>query len=364
MRTFSETAGVRMGGVVALCATLMCVGVARGQGVGQPPDYAWEWATITHPGNAPVSEAQTPGWINSLGNYERRWSGSVNYAYRIAKTEVTCSQYAEFLNAYAQAFNLSSPSTSVTGEFLLWRPVGTGLPARYEVPVGAENLAINPSGRMAFRMANWLHNDKATDQASFLTGAYDIASVLNASGQWTSIPSRSSGARFWIPSIDEWAKAVYYDPNRYGPGQEGYWNYPNSSDSPLISGTLSDGGQTLAGVAPSPSVFYQDVGTYVNVTTPWGLLDASGGWSEWTEKAAGSSAAWVLGSGQFGPAVDRIDSNSTIQSFAVSSFGFRFATSVPSPGTVGALTVFVSILQRRRRAEDSSNRRDFHAGSV
>ena len=93
---------------------------------------------------------------------------------------------------------------------------------------------------------------------------------------------REPGARFFLLNQDEWTKAVYYDPDRFGEGQGGYWRYPDGSDTPLIPGAPGVG-QTSGGwdyVAAGAT--HPDVGAY-GVETPWGLLDASGGVREWLE---------------------------------------------------------------------------------
>jgi hypothetical protein len=51
---------------------------------------------------------------------------------------------------------------------------------------------------------------------------------------------RHQDAAFWLPSVDEWYKAAYYDPNKGSEG--GYWKYATGSDSvptPVKEGTLS-----------------------------------------------------------------------------------------------------------------------------
>jgi sulfatase modifying factor 1 len=41
-------------------------------------------------------------------------------------------------------------------------------------------------------------------------------------------PIRNSGAKYFIPTVDEWFKAGWYDPNKNGVG--GYWNFAYGSD--------------------------------------------------------------------------------------------------------------------------------------
>jgi sulfatase modifying factor 1 len=39
-------------------------------------------------------------------------------------------------------------------------------------------------------------------------------------------------ADYFLPSVDEWYKGAYYDPNKGGRGVGGYWKYPTGSDAP------------------------------------------------------------------------------------------------------------------------------------
>lgn len=113
--------------------------------------------------------------------------------------------------------------------------------------------------------------------------------------------TRSPGAKFWIPSLDEWLKAVYYDPRPVLTGKNWsswgwqsepnarsiWWWHPASSDEPLRAGLLNDGGQTNASYfwfLPNIPLETFEVGAYPHIQTPWGLLDASGGFREWTEE--------------------------------------------------------------------------------
>src|SRR5690606_23240620 len=95
------------------------------------------------------------------------------------------------------------------------------------------------------RYCNWLHNGKVNEQWAFDTGAYDASTFgRDENGDFTDDYTPLPGARFWIPSVDEWLKAVYYDPDRHGPGEGGWWLFPDSSDDPLVIGYPEDGGET------------------------------------------------------------------------------------------------------------------------
>lgn len=88
--------------------------------------------------------------------------------------------------------------------------------------------------------------------------------------------------------MDEWYKAAYYDPGKSeGPG---YWKYPTASDATPNNMILHpDAGNnanftgnnlqsTLNGV-----VKLTDVGEFENSASAYGVLDAAGNVSEWSE---------------------------------------------------------------------------------
>ena len=55
-----------------------------------------------------------------------------------------------------------------------------------------------------------------------------LSSVRAASWAFTT-PGEITGARYWLPSEDQWYKAAYYDPTKNGTG--GYWTYATQSDA-------------------------------------------------------------------------------------------------------------------------------------
>src|SRR5690606_8218056 len=77
-----------------VCAALGVCLSANAIAGNAPPDYHWQWATIGDVGN--------PDFVTSPpGGLPPEHIGGVNYAYRIATTEVTWSQYHEFITAFA-----------------------------------------------------------------------------------------------------------------------------------------------------------------------------------------------------------------------------------------------------------------------
>ena len=331
------------GGLLAACppagvASLGQAGVI-GPRAGAVPDYDFDWATIGDPGNRGVLSEEAPLDVNVRGR------GSVGYAYRMATTEVTTGQWLEFVNAYSPYFDRTKEQEA----FFASQNIGFDpLLGRWTLIAGTENVpAKGMSWRFAARYVNWLNNSKAITRDAFETGAYDTSTFTkNADFTLNDQSTRSPGSQFWIPSLDEWIKAVYYDPDKNGPGDSGYWLYPNASDEPLVSGLPGEpGAQTSADLTFFAKL---DVGSYPDVSAPWGLFDTSGGVAEWTEELnlSGSRHISKGTSTAMGDSFlfDRLDA--TISG----SDGLRLASVVPEPHTITiALLCIISCTGRRRR---------------
>lgn len=290
------------------------------------PDYGIPFRTIDAAGNRPTIPSETP-WQPELQ------VGSIGYEFRMSQTEVTTSQYIDFLRAYSPYWNGSPGTVDFTG-FWIYYDTSRG----YYIPEGYENHAAQASWGLAARFCNWLHNGQAADLASFETGVYDMASGAR---------DRLPGATFWLPTEDEWIKAAYYDVDRYGPGLDGYWIYPDRDNVPLIRGLPGTGAETNAGIGvPMP------VGRYPDSASPWGLLDLSGSDAEWLEtfvNVSGPEARGYRGSqnvGIPGDALDRLDIFSDYHR-ASALLGIRLASSVPSPSALVFTLCAIVMLNRR-----------------
>jgi hypothetical protein len=161
---------------------------------------------------------------------------------------------------------------------------------------------------------------------------------------------RKPDARYWIPSVHELIKAAYWDPNKDGIG--GYWQHPNSSDTPLAAGLPGEPGAER--IDPDyDAAFRVDVGLFPNAASPWGLLDVSGHWREATDSRSGLLSD---------PRRFAIGSNATDQLYAeadrLGAFGetdlagsetFRIATRVPAVPTVFLMATAAGIATTRRR---------------
>ncbi|TVQ61508.1 MAG: hypothetical protein EA379_06115 [Phycisphaerales bacterium] len=339
--TMSDTIRIRLHHRAA--AALIAILAAASAHAGKAPDYGLNWVTIGAPGNrgALASELPTRPQLAGLG--------AVDYRYRMTRTEVTHTQYFNFVQAYAPYVS-SGHTNSVRFHGGSAHLVGfqNGVP-QYQFNADHPHLASQMSWQYAARFVNWLHNDKVSEQWAFESGVYDTSFF----GQGpNSIATRSSDAKYWIPSIDEWAKAAHYDPNRYGEGQEGYWLYPYQSEVPLQGGPPGSGAMTNAGNdwgAPSS----MPVGSYPHADSPWGLLDVSGGAREWLEDGepfGNNLLRLVAGSalGQPSHNTDRLDRYG--EGFEhLSVHGLRIASAIPSPGAAALCAVSLLFAARRRR---------------
>jgi len=305
-------------------------------------DYGIDFAVIGAPGNRAVNAVEGP-LLYELGGIGP--IGAVGYEYRVARTEVTASQWFEFVQAYAPYYEGSRNDPGFTSDWIVPSSFDPDQPAGYRLATGAEQLAANMSWRFAARYVNWLSNDKRPEQWAFETGVYDTSTFTNnPDGTFNDQPAHSPDARFWIPTLDELTKALYYNPDRYGEGQEGYWRHPTSSDTPPIPGYPEDGGESAAGIYFGDATRWVDVGSYPGVQSSWGLLDGSGGVSEWTEWSNGTVRG-TRGSadygGEFFAYSEQVDVFGAASPFGYGLPGLRIASSVPAPSWV---TPFVLIL--------------------
>ena len=350
-------------GLLASLAGLFIASAALAQG-SVPPSYGFDFVTIGAAGNRSMLPSER------YYNYNREpWManvGQVNYEYRISRTEVTTGQWERFAE-------LAWPQVRGTGVARLQDFQGSFFDTNGENGQ-SPNFVLNTSNGamptmpmdMSWRAAaiycNWLHNGAPTRQQditadTFARGAYDISTFRRIDtpngGFFFDQPQRSPGARYWIPNMNEWTKAVYYDPNRYGPGQEGYWLYPNSSQTLPTFGPPGSGAGAGYNVGPYP----YPVGSYPGSVTPWGLLDAIGGQREWTETVfdlqlldgqLASRGHFYRGSN--GSAVGTANENDDFMLISSQGYpaGLRIASPMPAPATAGGLLVFIALFGRWR----------------
>ncbi|GDX99834.1 hypothetical protein LBMAG48_22380 [Phycisphaerae bacterium] len=328
--------------------------------------------TITSPGNRP--------WVAPPGVPLGDASGVVDYEYRIGRSEVTSAQWVEFFNAaYDRPASERLPFVRVPQ---FWGGIGTtpNTPGGQRWTTTAQS-ALLPVGDISWRMAamycNWLHNGKSLDRNAFLSGAYDVSTFGESTPgdvrTWTDQAARSPGARYFIPTRNEWMKAAHYDPNKINADGSvgGWWVYSNSSDTPYVYGppgamvngqlTNANAGWVRGGAfGDFADPYTVQLGAY-SATSPWGLIDVAGGSAEWLEDIR------VLQGGA--DRVRRFDGSyrSSSPSLSVvlldtpggvageypniptSEFGFRVAAVVPAPAPCVVLGAGLFMYGARRR---------------
>jgi formylglycine-generating enzyme required for sulfatase activity len=245
--------------------------------------------------------------------------------------------------------------------------------AKYEIKPGRDNNpVVFVSWYDSIRFANWMHNGMGSGDTE--NGAYTLLGGTPEPANGFSI-TRNPGAKWWLPSEDEWYKAAYHKND----GVTGnYWNFPTStgfapssdqppgSDAPGQSNTANfrkdDGvangfndGYAVTGSTSfvSSQNYLTDVGAYTLSTSPYGTFDQGGNVSEWNEARiliAGPyrghrGGNWFNEDFELWAAIRR-DSNPILyESFEL---GFRVA-SIPEPASITLCLAGVLMLMLQRR---------------
>jgi hypothetical protein len=325
--------------------------------VSPPPSYGIDFVTVGAPGNAPVTDL-SPFPLSPVPG-----RGQVDYTFRIGRTEITTGQWLEFVNTFA-----TQPGTPInTLGATFWGaepdPGYHGPGYRYRLRSDVATPAMLPVAGIAWRDAarycNWLENGKGPSLDTLVTGAYDTTTFGEGpGGVFTDPLTHLPGAQYWIPTLDEHLKATNYDPDRFGAGQGGWWHNMNRSDDPGTPGPPGVGTTSAGWDDPLQQWGEWNIplGAYPQSLSPWGLLDTSGGATEWTEEVfqpgrpverglrgsyAGRPGLWLFDS------LFAVTSNHP--DFGVVTEGFRIASAVPSPGAAGVVVVVLCFAPRRRR---------------
>jgi formylglycine-generating enzyme required for sulfatase activity len=278
-------------------------------------EFTIEFVDIGNPGNA----ADTTGAPNPAG-----W---VPYVYRMGKYEISRDMITKANTAGSLGIDLQDMS-------------------RFGGNVGT-HPSTGVSWNEAARFVNWLNTSEGLLPAYKFAvqpgeGGYDAnANILlwesGDAGYNSANPFRNELAYYFLPSVDEWYKAAYYDPS-----SSGYFNYPTGSDSaptPVASGTTAGTAVYGQSLSPGPA----DI-TLAGGLSPYGTMGQGGNVWEWEETEynltndnAGSSRG-LRGSGWGGVSGElrafiRGNGLPTHEDYWI---GFRVA-SVPEPGSITLL---------------------------
>ena len=284
-----------------------------------------EFVGIGDPNNA----ADTTGSPNP--------AGKVDYAYRMGKFEIS-EQMVDKANTLG----------------------GLGITKTLR---GPDKPATQLSWNEAARFVNWLNTSTGSTPAhKFAIQPGEVGYSANANIElWTISDAgydpnnlyRNSLARYFLPSVDEWYKAAYYDPT-----SGVYFDYPTGSDTaptPVASGTAANTavyGETTA-IGPA------DI-TLAGGLNPYGTMGQGGNVLEWEETDLDLVNGPTLSSSARGVRGGVWNNGSLLLRSLVrdccfyttsedSRVGFRVASIIPEPSTLlqfcfGSLAV----LWRRR----------------
>ncbi|MBX3353637.1 MAG: SUMF1/EgtB/PvdO family nonheme iron enzyme [Phycisphaeraceae bacterium] len=337
----------------ALLVSFALVSTASARDLRVTVEHGYEFVTIGAPGNRAYEGY--PFGPNLMGAGQ----GRVDYEYRIARTEVSTGDWLEFRNTNSHLADNPQFFATVNG----WGAQTTTTTGQWRLTPGLANAERTPVGITSWISAamycNWLHNGKEVSAQALLTGAYNLAGAgytVDSPRVVGSPVPREQDAKFFIPTRDEWKKAVYFDPDAEDPafpGQGRWWLFPNQGDDLLVPGYPGQkGAETsayLTGPPPegSPTANYIPLGSYPQTMTPWGLLDASGATSEWLDHWD-SVRYFSAGSSYGGSGPDQVDDQ--VWNTADTGFrGLRIAAAVPAPGVCATLSLYTIIMTRRRR---------------
>jgi formylglycine-generating enzyme required for sulfatase activity len=193
------------------------------------------------------------------------------------------------------------------------------------------------------RFTNWLHNGEGSGDTE--NGVYEISEGLSE--------TRSTNAKYWIPSQDEWYKAAYHK-NDGATGN--YWSSPTGTDdTPNNNLPTSDTGNSANFANPgyttgSFSYPLTDVGAYALSGSPYGTFDQGGNVWEWNESLVSLSfrgqrgGAWSFNNFDLSGTYDGV-----FPTHESNSVGFRVA-SIPEPATAWLVCIGIAggLVWRRR----------------
>jgi len=283
--------------------------------------------------------------------------GGVASDFYMSTYETTNAQYCEFLNAVVPVvgdsyglYNMEMKNNALGGIDV---DAGAGYGALFSVKTGMGDKPVNfVCWYDAIRFANWMSNGQPVGTASSYTetGAYTITGGGANSG---TVGARNAGAVVWVPNDNEWDKAAYY---KGGTGGQ-YWTYATRSDTTPTAEAPAGGSNSanftgdmgLDGyVYSSPGP--EDVGAYVGSYSAYGTFDQNGNVWEWNEVLIGSNAP-LAGAGWSSSSTNLTMRLTSLSAATEGDFaGFRVASNVPEPTTIGLIGLgIMGLVSRRQR---------------
>jgi formylglycine-generating enzyme len=285
--------------------------------------------------------------------------GAVDYVYGIGTTEVTNAQYATFLNSVAAddaygLYNANMGDSSYTNRGGIARSGSAGS-YTYSAIAGRENMPVNwVSWVSATRFINWMNNGMLNDPATTEFGAYTDPFLEPA--------THNVGAKYWLPTADEFYKAAYY---KGGGTNAGYWTYSTQHDSTPVGGPDGTSYPATNRVNYQADNYdfgqgydhgdFSAVGNYALSPSAYGTFDQGGNAFEWNEGYAlggyPSTYRWRNGGYFLQNSASEVSYDSLSVAVAANgqrATGFRIAT-IPEPATICLISMGGLALLRRRK---------------
>jgi formylglycine-generating enzyme required for sulfatase activity len=253
-----------------------------------PPLVIPEMVEVGNPGN--LDDTANNG--SAPGDH----SGAVPYVYSIGKYEVTNAEYVEFLNAVdpegLNAFGLYNTSMSSSSQGGITLTAENAAGQKYGLKNGFDTKpVVYVSFYDTMRYCNWLHNG-AQVGGDTENGAYTLLGGGATPTNGTTV-ERNSGAKFAMPTEDEWYKAAYHQPSGDGGPTDSYWLYPTPTGSLKGNDTNPPNASLPPGTPPAANYnqavnTLTDVGAYTGTEGYYGTFDMAGNVFEWLETRSGS----------------------------------------------------------------------------
>ncbi|QDT73472.1 Formylglycine-generating sulfatase enzyme [Lacipirellula limnantheis] len=313
---------------VATSACLFFIDYSRGDSFGSGTNaFDIEFVPIRNPGNA----ADATGKPNP--------AGSVAYNYRMGKFEVSRDMIIKANIAGNLGITLwdmilydgnggNRPATGVnwneSARFVNWLNTSQGFMPAYKfmtAPDGTEDTAVE-------NIALWSESDLG----------------FNAANRY-----RNSRAKYFLPSVDEWYKAAYYDPK-----SGVYFDYPtgaNSLPTSVANGTAQGTVVYARGLVGPADVML------AGGLSPYGTMGQGGNVFEWEETSfdllndSPYSIRGLRGGYWDNNRLNLLASNR--YGTAASNFGYEMGfrvASVPEPSSllIGVVTGALALVRKRR----------------
>lgn len=317
--------------------------------------------------NIALSTVGNPGNTADSTGY-----GSVSYSYDIGTYDVTLNQYSAFLNAVAKTDQYGLYDTALETDQNIEGITQTGASGNFSYSVignSGDDPVTYVSWFDAARFTNWLANGQPTTGVEGVgtteTGSYTLNGDTSSG-----LETRNAGAKWVIPSENEWYKAAYYDPNLNG-YTGGYWQYAmrtNSAPGNQIGGFAyqanyiayyggADGDTysvTESTSYSSSQQYLTPVGSYTNSQSAYGTFDQNGDVWSWNDGVYGTyrdirGSAWNWDAS----AMQSANSETVPPSLETSGVGFRVAydfQAVPEPSTWAMLIFAFAGVGFKRKA--------------